>query len=126
MNIDDLKIQTVLIPLMEYGKGQDFREVGEIMHAKERVTKDTVAVICKARENDIIVVEPGKPMISGNTILCHDQEGVFLKMVIIDSDDNRRFVTHPECAHIARPLEIFCIFGVATAGIQDMRSRRRG
>ena len=71
------------------------------MHAKERVTKDTVAVICKARENDIIAVEPGKPMISGTTVLCHDQEGVFLKTVIIDSDGNRRFVTHPECADIA-------------------------
>ena len=94
------------------------------MHAKERVTKDTVAVICKARENDIIAVEPGKPMISGTTVLCHDQEGVFLKTVIIDSDGNRRFVTHPECADNARPVEIFCIFGVTTAGTQDMRSRR--
>jgi len=58
MNIDDLKIPTVLIPLMEFRKGKNFREIGEIMHAKERVTKDTVAVICKTRENDIIVVEP--------------------------------------------------------------------
>jgi hypothetical protein len=126
MDINNLKIPTVLIPLMEWKKGQGFIEVGEIMHAKERVTKNTVAVLCTTLENDIIVVEPGKPMISGNTVLCHDQEGVFLKTVIIDSDDNRRFVTHPECADIARPLHIFCVFAVATAGIQDVKSRRRG
>jgi len=125
MNIDDLKIPTVLIPLMEFRKGIGFVKVGEIMHSKERATDKTIAVLCTTLENDIIVVEPGKTMISGATVLCHDQESVFLKKVVIDRDGKLRFLTHPECSDIAHPPKIFCPFAVATAGIQDVRSRRR-
>ena len=117
MNIEDMKVTTVYIPLKEIKQGEGFITVGQIMQVQEHATENTLAIACLTRNQDVAIVEPDKPFSSGDTILCHDQEGVFLKLMNVDNDDAVSFTTHPDCIEIARPLNIFCIFTVTTAGL---------
>ena len=117
MNIEDMKAPTVYIPLKEFKQGEGFITIGQIMQVQEHATENTLAIACPTHNQDVAIVEPDKPFISGDTILCHDQEGVFLKLMNVDNDGAVSFTTHPDCIEIARPLNIFCIFAVTTAGL---------
>jgi len=117
MSIEDMKVTTVCIPLKKFKQGEGFITVGQIMQVQDHATKDTLAIACPTRNRDVAIVEPDKPFNSGDTILCHDQEGVFLKLMNVDNDGAVSFTTHPDCVEIARPLNIFCIFAVTTAGL---------